>query len=510
MLKRTHYLVPFAFVFVFACAGDKTSSDRADQITVQRGVDRASVFSPGEAGVLAGHGVTWTGVYLGGPCSAGSGWSRATVTAIASAVHWQFMPTYVGQQTGAICGASDLSYTRGQSDGAEAAALMAEFGWAAHGNIPVALDLEAGTYESSPAGSTNYVHGWLDAVHGAGYVAYVYSSPYAIVHYANAGLPIDGAWVASYFYSSFANVSPFDLTQIGALFSSTNRAWQYAGDFAVAGAGSVDADVSDLLLAPAPGATNDTPTQQPSRDAYLGMASTPSGNGYWIVKGDGGVFSYGDAAFHGSMGGSPLAEPTVGIITTGDGAGYWLTATDGGVFSYGDAAFAGSMGGQTLNAPVVGGARAAGGGYWLVAGDGGIFSFGGAPFAGSMGGTHLNAPVVGMAASPTGGYWLVAADGGIFSFGGARFYGSTGSMTLAAPVVGMAATPTGNGYWLAAADGGVFAFGDAAFHGSMGGQSLVAPVRGIAARPQGDGYWLVAEDGGVFSFGAAPFEGRPQ
>jgi hypothetical protein len=84
--------------------------------------------------------------------------------------------------------------------------------------------------------------------------------------------------------------------------------------------------------------------------------------------------------------------------------GYWLVASDGGIFSFGDAAFYGSMGGAHLNQPIVGMASTAdGGGYWLVASDGGIFSFGDAAFHGSMGGAHLNQPIVGMASTPTGG-----------------------------------------------------------------------------------------------------------
>ncbi|MGH9030425.1 MAG: hypothetical protein ACRDV4_12525 [Acidimicrobiales bacterium] len=43
----------------------------------------------------------------------------------------------------------------------------------------------------------------------------------------------------------------------------------------------------------------------------------------------------------------------VGIATTPDGGGYWLVGSDGGVFSFGDAKFFGSMGGKKLNAPVV-------------------------------------------------------------------------------------------------------------------------------------------------------------
>jgi hypothetical protein len=186
--------------------------------------------------------------------------------------------------------------------------------------------------------------------------------------------------------------------------------------------------------------------------------------------------------------------------------GFVLAARDGGVFAFGDAAFHGSAGGIVLNQPVVGAATVGSRGYWEVASDGGIFSFG-LPFLGSMGGTPLNQPVVGMAATPSGqGYWLVARDGGIFSFGDARFHGSTGAITLNQPIVGMASSPTGGGYWLVAADGGIFTFGDAAFAGSTGGIRLPGPIVGMAAA-SGSSYWLVGTDGSVYAFGGAPFHG---
>jgi len=190
--------------------------------------------------------------------------------------------------------------------------------------------------------------------------------------------------------------------------------------------------------------------------------------------------------------------------------GYWQVATDGGVFSFGNAAFHGSMGGTPLNQPIVGLTAGPGDqGYWEVASDGGIFAFGSAPFYGSMGGTPLNRPVVGIASTPDRkGYWEVASDGGIFAFGDAAFYGSMGGRPLNQPIVGIAATPDGGGYLEVAADGGIFAFGDAAFHGSMGGQPLNRPVVGIATDPSTGGYWMVADDGGIFAFDA-PFQGSP-
>jgi len=77
---------------------------------------------------------------------------------------------------------------------------------------------------------------------------------------------------------------------------------------------------------------------------FVGIASTPDGKGYWLAQSNGGVYSYGDAAFYGSLPGlgiSPVSEVT-GIAATKDGHGYWLVGADGGVFAFGDAAFYGS------------------------------------------------------------------------------------------------------------------------------------------------------------------------
>ena len=110
----------------------------------------------------------------------------------------------------------------------------------------------------------------------------------------------------------------------------------------------------------------------------------------WLAAADGGVFSYGNAAFHGSMGGQHLNAPVVAIASTLDGGGDWLVASDGGVFAFGDAGYYGSMGGRPLNQPIVGVVPTADGrGYWEVASDGGVFAFGDAVFRGSMGGQRL-------------------------------------------------------------------------------------------------------------------------
>ena len=45
----------------------------------------------------------------------------------------------------------------------------------------------------------------------------------------------------------------------------------------------------------------------------VGIAATPTGNGYWLAASDGGIFAFGDARFHGSTGGMRLSAPITGL-----------------------------------------------------------------------------------------------------------------------------------------------------------------------------------------------------
>jgi hypothetical protein len=62
------------------------------------------------------------------------------------------------------------------------------------------------------------------------------------------------------------------------------------------------------------------------------------------------VASFGDAVKVGSA--SNLSSPIVFGQSTSTGKGYWEFAGDGGVFSFGDAPYEGSLGGVHLNAPI--------------------------------------------------------------------------------------------------------------------------------------------------------------
>jgi ribosomal protein L24E len=293
-----------------------------------------------------------------------------------------------------------------------------------------------------------------------------------------------------------------------------------------------------------------TSSSTPTLPGQVVAISATSSNGLVVASNNGGVTADGSASTYGSTysdgktglsGSHPLAAPIVGMASLPSGKGYYLVGADGGVFNFGSAPYHGSTytygitglgGSKPLNAPIVGMASTPHGhGYWLVAADGGVFNFGSAKFYGStytygitgLSGKHpLNAPIVAIIPTPDGkGYWLVAKDGGVFDFGDAKFYGSTytygitglkGAKPLAAPIVGAAASPNGGGYYLVAADGGVFDFGNAKFAGSsyslgytgLGGSNpLPSPVAGIAPDPNGNGYWAITQSGKVLSFGSA-------
>ncbi len=69
------------------------------------------------------------------------------------------------------------------------------------------------------------------------------------------------------------------------------------------------------------------------------MAAMPDDGGYYLVGTDGGVFTFGDAAFRGDLGGglggnSHDIIPVAGITLATDGVGYWLLDPDGFNYSF--------------------------------------------------------------------------------------------------------------------------------------------------------------------------------
>jgi hypothetical protein len=165
---------------------------------------------------------------------------------------------------------------------------------------------------------------------------------------------------------------------------SSNPEFSYS--FAVVVAGGTYASGSSL------------PVEDPYSELNSSVSADAAGDqGYWLVAADGGVFSFGDANFYGSMGGQHLNAPVVGMASTPDGKGYWLVAADGGVFSFGDATFDGSLGGTALGELVVGISSTHLGGYLMVTGQGSAYDFGEAVYLGSADLYNLNEPIVGAA-----------------------------------------------------------------------------------------------------------------
>lgn len=251
-----------------------------------------------------------------------------------------------------------------------------------------------------------------------------------------------------------------------------------------------------------------------SNHELVGIGLADSDDGYWQVARDGGVFAYGNAAFHGSA--APAGRTDIiGMAARPQGDGYWVAAANGAVYGFGAAAHRGDMAGQALNRPIVGIERDPDGdGYWLVAADGGIFAFN-APYHGSAGNIALNQPIVAMASTADGGgYWLVARDGGVFAYGNAQNHGSLPGIGVArSDIIGLTVRRDGQGYWLVSADGAVYSF-NAQFYGGTDGfapftnMRIAAVGRHAVGAGAGSGYYLMARDGGVIDFGSAVYHGH--
>ncbi|ACU54658.1 SpoIID/LytB domain protein [Acidimicrobium ferrooxidans DSM 10331] len=376
-------------------------------------------------------------------------------------------------------------------------------GYTAPGTFPAVPDpYDAGCYGNI----CNPWNPWTQSVSLASVEAAFPSigTPTGLAVDARNGLGNDGGRVTSITVSGTnGSVTVSGATFAGAL--GLPSAW-----FVASGPIAISNDASASAPAPPP-----TPPESPSLGNGV-LETTPAGT---VVAADGAT-SLGDTATLGitGLGGShPLAAPVVGITRDPSGQGYWLVAADGGVFGFGDAPFFGNTytlgitglgGSHPLAAPVVGLSPTPDGqGYWLVAADGGVFSFGDAGFYGNtytrgftgLGGAHpLPARVVALVPTPDGkGYWLALANGTVLAFGDATNLGGLPAAP-ASPIVAMLATPDGQGYWLLAADGTVYGFGDAPSYGSL--TPGTASAIGLVPGPGGQGYSIVLSSGALVGF----------
>jgi hypothetical protein len=279
------------------------------------------------------------------------------------------------------------------------------------------------------------------------------------------------------------------------------------------------AAVSAALVSPlVGGAEAHASTTQIAPKAAVAHVKKTNDHGYWLVGHDGGIFSFGQAAFYGSTGNLRLQRPVVGITPTMDHKGYWLVGSDGGVFAFGNAGYYGSIPGlgiapagsrtePRLNAGIVGIVPSADGrGYFMVAADGGVFAFGDAQFEGSCPGIGgCGSRAVAVVPDGTGhGYWLVTAQGHVQTFGNAHNYGQPGRKAV--PIASAARTANGGGYWILYRDGVVFRYGNAENHGSLPEKATHGYDVATTIFPTADdaGYWIATSFGAVYPFGDAP------
>lgn len=228
--------------------------------------------------------------------------------------------------------------------------------------------------------------------------------------------------------------------------------------------------------------------------------------GYWLFTSTGRVIAVDGAPHFGDVGDADLNAPVVGATGTPSGRGYRMLGADGGVFSFGDAAFMGSVQGivdeqvgigaraaDHLSAPIVA-VDETDDGYWLVTADGAVFNFGDAPYLGSFQDV-LNGEV-----STPVRTWLLQPPVGAST--------PRANDVLDGEILSVVGVANGDGYLLLGADGGVFAFGTARFFGSLTGRDLGVVVA-LDVSTVG-GYVAVTADGSVHLVGTVgPRNGQP-
>ena len=84
-----------------------------------------------------------------------------------------------------------------------------------------------------------------------------------------------------------------------------------------------------------------------SGEVPVAIVASASGNGYWIARTADGCSRSATRRSTGPARTTAFHRPIVGMASTPSGDGYWLVASDGGIFTFGDAHFYGSTGGRT-------------------------------------------------------------------------------------------------------------------------------------------------------------------
>jgi hypothetical protein len=277
----------------------------------------------------------------------------------------------------------------------------------------------------------------------------------------------------------------------------------------------------------APPTTTSTTGGPPPSTTTTTTATTttapPGGHGYWLVGDDGGVFAFGEAAYHGSTGNMVTKVRNLvvslavvsGIAPTPDGGGYWLVTVNGGIFPFGDATYFGSLqniGVLDAEIPAIV-PTADGKGYFMISWQGGVYAFGDARFKGTCG--TLARCGQGLAAlvpdSTAMGYWLVLSNCKVLAFGDAPAIAARDCQSYATAHKVQARTavrtPDGRGYWVLLSNGAVYPEGDATALGSWTAPPITNskdPAVAMVPTRDGRGAWVVLQNGAVKAYGDAP------
>lgn len=96
--------------------------------------------------------------------------------------------------------------------------------------------------------------------------------------------------------------------------------------------------------------SGEEPNPMPGVSPTVGMACTPSGNGYWEVTQDGHIYSFGDAEYLHSPEDPHFSHvPIKGMVAHPKKQGYWVLGVDGSIYSYGAAKYRGSFSNGVLH-----------------------------------------------------------------------------------------------------------------------------------------------------------------
>ncbi len=156
----------------------------------------------------------------------------------------------------------------------------------------------------------------------------------------------------------------------------------------------------------------------------IGIA--PTGEGYLVLRANGGVENYHTDWFGSLADRLPLGVAATGIAADAATGGYWVLTSEGGVWNfdapwYGSPKAAGQMG---PGSPAAVGIVSTGSGYLVLRANGGVENYHTDWFGSLADRLPPGVAATGIAAdAATGGYWVLTSEGGVWNFD-APWYGS--------------------------------------------------------------------------------------